>query len=168
MATSALLARPIPNTLGRRSPDSMNTNPPEVVQSSQSDDNSLDSTSCSFASGPEDVEAGEWAADMIAMADQNMDAKEQGLFGRNRSVSESSSSSSEILLSLIIGQAERWELFKQAKRLGLICIERNILNLHNFKGYETKRNGTNGMKGTKRNERNETNEMNRHETERTK
>lgn len=74
---------------------SMNTNPPEVVQSSQSDDNSFDSASCSFASGPEDVEAGEWAADMIAMADQNMDAKEQGLFGRNRSVSESSSSSSD-------------------------------------------------------------------------
>lgn len=73
----------------------MNTNPPEVVQSSQSDDNSFDSASCSFASGPDDVEADEWAADMIAIADQNMDVKESGLFGRNRSVSESSSSSSE-------------------------------------------------------------------------
>ena len=60
----------------------------------------------------------------------------------NNYSSSSSSSSSEILLSLIIGQAERWELFKQAKRLGLICIERNILNLHNFKGYETKRTNT--------------------------
>mmetsp|Transcript_139 Transcript_139/g.180 ORF Transcript_139/g.180 Transcript_139/m.180 type:complete len:902 (+) Transcript_139:616-3321(+) len=74
---------------------SMNTNPPEVVQSSQSDDNSFDSASCSFASGPDDVEADEWAADMIAIADQNMDIKENGLFGRNRSTSESSSSSSE-------------------------------------------------------------------------
>ena len=60
----------------------------------------------------------------------------------NNYSSSSSSSSSEILLSLIIGQAERWELFKQAKRLGLICIERNILNLHHFKRYETKRTNT--------------------------
>mmetsp|Transcript_25408 Transcript_25408/g.41272 ORF Transcript_25408/g.41272 Transcript_25408/m.41272 type:complete len:899 (+) Transcript_25408:75-2771(+) len=74
---------------------SMNTNPPEVVQSSQSDDNSFDSASCSFASGPDDAEADEWAADMIAIADQNMEIKENGLFGRNRSTSESSSSSSE-------------------------------------------------------------------------
>eukprot|EP00986_Skeletonema_menzelii_P019854 scaffold29421_cov303-Skeletonema_menzelii.AAC.1 len=73
----------------------MNTNPPEVVQSSQSDDNSFDSASCSFASGPDDAEADEWAADMIAIADQNMEIKENGLFGRNRSTSESSSSSSE-------------------------------------------------------------------------
>jgi hypothetical protein len=76
-------------------PSSMNTNPPEVVQSSQSDDNSFDSASCSFASGPDDAEADEWAADMIAIADQNMNTKENGLFGRNRSTSESSSSSSE-------------------------------------------------------------------------
>lgn len=72
--------------------NSMNTNPPEVVQSSQSDDNSFDSNSCSYASGPDDVEAGEWAADMIAIADQNMDVKENGR--RKLSISESSSSSS--------------------------------------------------------------------------
>lgn len=74
---------------------SMSANPPEVVQSSQSDENSFDSASCSFESGPDDVEADEWAADMIAMADQNMDVKENGLFGRSRTTSESTSSSGE-------------------------------------------------------------------------
>jgi len=74
---------------------SMSANPPEVVQSSQSDENSFDSASCSFESGPDDVEADEWAADMIAMADQNMDIKDNGLFGRSRTTSESSTSSGE-------------------------------------------------------------------------
>ncbi|KAL7524928.1 hypothetical protein ACHAXR_002731 [Thalassiosira sp. AJA248-18] len=64
-----------------------------MVQSSQSD-NSLDGDSFTSDS-PEDSAAGEWAAALVAVADQSMDKESAALlFGRDRSISESSESSS--------------------------------------------------------------------------
>jgi hypothetical protein len=73
-----------------------NSNPPGMVQSSQSD-NSDDDDLVSFTSdSPEENAAGEWAAALVAVADQSMDKDGAALaFGRDRSVSESSNSSSD-------------------------------------------------------------------------
>ena len=69
--------------------DSQNSkNPPGMVQSSQSD-NSSDEGSFT-TSGPEDCEAEEWAAALVAVADESLD--KDAIFCRNRSVSDSSSS----------------------------------------------------------------------------
>lgn len=69
--------------------------PPGMVQSSQSD-SCDDNDAESFASEPEDCAAGEWAAALVAVADQSMDKENAALlFGqRDRSISESSDSSS--------------------------------------------------------------------------
>jgi hypothetical protein len=82
---------------GCRDSESPNNNsecPPGVVHTSQSDNSSNgDDDATSFASEcHEDSAAGEWAAALVAVADQSMD--KEGLFGRDRSVSESSSGSS--------------------------------------------------------------------------
>jgi len=75
----------------------MNSNPPGMVQSSQSD-NSSDGNENDDASftreNPEDFAAGEWAAALVAVADQSMDKENALLYGRVRSTSESSASSS--------------------------------------------------------------------------
>ena len=80
----------------RDSESSNNTSecPPGMVHASQSDNSSDgDDDAASFASEcHEDSAAGEWAAALFAVADQSMD--KEGLFGRDRSVSESSSESS--------------------------------------------------------------------------
>lgn len=67
---------------------------PGTAHTSQSDDSSeADEDTGSFAiDGPEDSAAGEWAAALVAVADQSMDI--DNTFGRNRSVSESSSDES--------------------------------------------------------------------------
>lgn len=71
-----------------------NSNPPGMVQSSQSDDSSagdIDAVSLT-SENPEDSAAGQWAA---ALIDQSMDKTSAAfLFGRDRSISESSDSSS--------------------------------------------------------------------------
>lgn len=55
---------------------------------------------------------------------------------------DNNTSSTDILLSLVVGQAERWKLEYYAKRLGWICLEKQMLNLQNFGGYEVKRTNT--------------------------
>ncbi len=69
--------------------------PPGTAHTSQSDDSSEgDEDTGSFAiDGPDDNAAGEWAAALVAVADQSMD-KDVMFGGRNRSVSESSSDES--------------------------------------------------------------------------
>ncbi|KAL7545653.1 hypothetical protein ACHAWF_009004 [Thalassiosira exigua] len=80
-----------------------NSNPPGMVQSSQSDNSSFegreqeeDDDAVSFASdSPEDCAAGEWAAALVAVADQSMDKESAAIIlNRNRSISESSDTSS--------------------------------------------------------------------------
>lgn len=75
------------------------SNPPGMVQSSQSDnsfDENGDDDAVSFTSeGPEYCAAGEWAAALVAVTDQSMDKDNAALlFGRDRSISEASNSSS--------------------------------------------------------------------------
>ena len=69
--------------------------PPGTALTSQSDDSSEgDEDAGSFAiDGPDDNAAGEWAAALVAVADQSMDTDIM-FGGRNRSVSESSSDES--------------------------------------------------------------------------
>lgn len=69
--------------------------PPGTAHTSQSDDSSEgDEDTGSFAfDGPDDNAAGEWAAALVAVADQSME-KDTMFDGRNRSVSESSSDES--------------------------------------------------------------------------
>jgi hypothetical protein len=85
--------------------DSVNSNsnsqcPPGMVQTSQSDNSSdgdRGDDANSFASdSPEDCAAGQWAAELVAVADQSMDKESAALlFGnRDRSISESSNTSS--------------------------------------------------------------------------
>lgn len=86
--------------------DSMNTNnnsncPPGMVQSSQSDNSSDgdggDDANSFVSDSPDDCEAGQWAAELVAVADQSMDKESAALlFGiRDRSISEASSGSSD-------------------------------------------------------------------------
>mmetsp|Transcript_15280 Transcript_15280/g.36658 ORF Transcript_15280/g.36658 Transcript_15280/m.36658 type:complete len:892 (-) Transcript_15280:166-2841(-) len=82
-----------------RSSQSSSQCPPGMVQSSQSSsDGDRGDDANSFASdSPEDCEAGQWAAALVAVADQSMDKDSAALlFGKNRdrSVSDSSESSS--------------------------------------------------------------------------
>ena len=48
----------------------------------------------------------------------------------------------EILLSLVSGQAERWRLFKRIKKAGLKCIDTTDFKHEKFFGYEVKRTNT--------------------------
>eukprot|EP00944_MAST-04C_sp_MAST-4C-sp1_P004318 g4318.t1 len=48
----------------------------------------------------------------------------------------------EILLSLVSGQAERWRLFKRIKKAGLKCIDTTSFKHEKFFGYEVKRTNT--------------------------
>ena len=48
----------------------------------------------------------------------------------------------QILLSLISGQAERWRLFKRIKKAGLKCIDTTSFKHEKFFGYEVKRTNT--------------------------
>jgi hypothetical protein len=78
---------------------SNSTTAPGMVQSSQSDnssDGNREEDAVSFTSeGPDDCAAGEWAAALVAVADQSMDKDSAALlFGRGRSTSEASNSSS--------------------------------------------------------------------------
>ena len=78
---------------------SNNNSSPGMVQSSQSDNSSTnaeedDFTESSFTSETEDCAAGQWAAALVAVADQSLEkdknASSLSFGGRNRSISESS------------------------------------------------------------------------------
>ncbi|KAL3802700.1 hypothetical protein ACHAW5_005037 [Stephanodiscus triporus] len=86
---------------------SMNSEcPPGMVHASHSDNSSDgDDDATSFASEcHEDTAAGEWAAALVAVADQSMD-KEGSLFGRDRSISESSSDASSMASSSALSKS---------------------------------------------------------------